>query len=416
MSTSSARRASAERASVHRASPRRARERLITGAFVRLAIADLAYFTAAGVGLLAIPVYVTGPIGSDEAGAGLAFGAFAVSALALRPLVGRWCDSWGRVPLMIGGGVLAAICLALTAQADSLAMVVAFRLVLGVAEAAFFVASMAVLVDIAPESRRGEALSYNSLGLYLGIALGPPLAELLIRAVGFAGAWYVAGGLALTAAAVAATIRETRPRGARRARGAEPRPPLIHRAAIAPGLGFLASVVAMGGFLALASLHAGAVGVGAISTPILVYGAVVIVGRIGFGWLMDRLPPLRLGAVALVAIAAGLVVAATVRTPIGILLGAALLAVGVVFSTPAFFAAIFATAGPAERGAASGTASAALDLGLGLGPMLLGVVASAAGTSWAFVTAAGVAIIGAVWTVSLARSTSAADRRHVAGA
>ena len=52
-------------------------------AFVLLAVADLGYFTCVGVSLLALPIYVTGPIGSDKAGAGLAFGSF----VAQRP----WC-------------------------------------------------------------------------------------------------------------------------------------------------------------------------------------------------------------------------------------------------------------------------------------------------------------------------------------
>ena len=63
----------------------------------------------------------------------------------------------------------------------------ALRLVLGVAEAAFFVASFAALADLAPPDRIGEALSYNSLGLYLGLALGPPLGEVVVRTAGFDG-------------------------------------------------------------------------------------------------------------------------------------------------------------------------------------------------------------------------------------
>ena len=44
--------------------------RLFTAAFVLLGVADLAYFTAVGVAIHGLPLYVTGPIGSDEAGAG----------------------------------------------------------------------------------------------------------------------------------------------------------------------------------------------------------------------------------------------------------------------------------------------------------------------------------------------------------
>ena len=61
-----------------------------------LAVADLAYFTCVGVALLLLPRWATGPVGSDEAGAGLAFGAFAITALVCRPFAGRLADRHGR--------------------------------------------------------------------------------------------------------------------------------------------------------------------------------------------------------------------------------------------------------------------------------------------------------------------------------
>ena len=149
-------------------------DRLLSAPFLRLALADLAYFTAAGVAIFALPLYVTGPLGSDEAAAGLAFGAFAVSALVFRPIAGRLSDRYGRRPLLVGGAALCALAMLLTAAVSSLALLIVLRVVLGVAEAAFFVASFAALADLAPASRLGEALSYNSLGLYLGLAAGPP--------------------------------------------------------------------------------------------------------------------------------------------------------------------------------------------------------------------------------------------------
>ena len=94
----------------------------------------------------------------------------------------------------------------------------------------------------------------------------------------------------------------------------------------------------------------------------------------------DRLPPLPLGAAC-----PGRDRGRPDRWPRcgrrrpGSLVGAALLGLGVSFSTPAFFSAIFATAGPSERGAASGTASACLDLGLGGGPIALGFTRRAPG-------------------------------------
>jgi predicted MFS family arabinose efflux permease len=373
--------------------------RLLTLPFLLLGIADLAYFTSVGVTVHTLPLYSTGPIGSDEAGAGLAFGAFGVTALICRPFAGRLSDTRGRIPLMVFGALLAALGMVLFPFVDSLAAVVLIRLLQGVAEAAFFVAGFALLADIAPPSRMGEALSYNSLGLYLGLALGPPLGEVLLEQWGFGTAWAGAAVLALLAAALTMLIVEPD-----RVADVDGHGLLIHRPAMAISLGFFTSLAAMGGFLTFASLHSEAIGMENSSLALLVYGLVVVVCRVVFAKVPDRLPSLPLGAASLVAIATGLLIAAAWQEPAGLLVGVVILALGVTFSTPAFFSAIFATASPSERGAASGTASAFIDLGLGFGPIALGLVASAQGIPWAFATGAAVALVGAVWTVSLTRA------------
>jgi predicted MFS family arabinose efflux permease len=373
-------------------------ERLVTAAFVRLTLADVAYFTATGVAIYTLPLWVTGPIGSDKSGAGLAFGAFAVSALILRPVAGRLADTRGRRPLLVGGALISAVGMLGTAYADNLVLVILLRLLLGVAEAAFFVASIAALADLAPPSRMGEATSYNSLGLYLGLAFGPPLAEMLISTAGFRAAWYGAAVLSLIAAVAAAGIKNLRSGVA-----AGGRIRLIYWKAVPPALGFFASVVAMGALFAFGALQANAVGLMPASTPLFVYGLVVVAGRLSLARFLDRLPALMLGAAALVIIAGGLMIMAFWSTPLGMALGAAVFALGVTLSTPAFFSAIFATAQPSERGAASGTASVFLDLAMGGGPMLLGLAAQAGGIPFAFGLAAAVALAGSGWILALSR-------------
>jgi predicted MFS family arabinose efflux permease len=377
--------------------------------FIGLGVADLCYFTAFGVTIFALPLYVTGPVGGGDALAGLAFGAFALSAFVLRPFVGRLSDIHGRRPFLVGGALLAATSVAALGLTENIVVIVAFRLLAGVAEAAFFVAGFAALADVAPPARLGEALSYNSLGLYLGIALGPPLGEILVHTYGFGLAWAGAATLAVLAAGLCLIVGETR---------AWPPtdgevPHLIHRPALPILVGFLASLLAMGGFLAFASLYGVHVGLANASLSLLVYGGVVVVCRIAFARVPDRLPPLTLGAAALGAIAAGLLLAAAWPSPPGLILGAAVAAVGVAFSTPAFFSAIFATAEPSQRGAASGTASAAIDIGLGLGPIGFGLVASWYGMPWAIGFGAAIAAAGALWTLTLQqRATLSMPRTH----
>ena len=165
----------------------------------------------------------------------------------------------------------------------------------------------------------------------------------------------------------------------------------------------------MGGFLAFATLHAKDIGMSNASLALLIYGSIVVVSRVAFARVPDRLPSLPLGAASLATMGVGLLVAATWQAPAGLVLGAAVMAIGITFSTPAFFSAIFATAKPSERGAAAGTATAFMDIGLGFGPIALGVVASAGGIPWAFAAGAGIAFAGAAWTAFLARPRPAPD-------
>lgn len=375
---------------------------LFTTAFIALGVADLAYFVSVGISIHTLPLYATGPIGSDEAGAGLAFGAFGVTALICRPIAGRLSDLHGRLPLLVAGALLAAVGMLLLPYVDTLAGVVAIRLLQGVAEAAFFVAGFALLADLAPPERLGEALSYNSLGLYLGLAFGPPLGEIVVETWGYSEAWWVAGALAVAAAIIVRWVPEVPPTDG------DGHGKLIHRPGIPASLGFFASLAAISGFLAFASLWSADVGLDNTSLALFVYGMVIVGCRIAFARVPDRYPSLPLATASLLAIAAGLAVLVAWQSSAGLLLGVVVMAVGVTFSTPAFFAAIFATATPAERGAAAGTASAFIDLGLGFGPIVLGLVAREQDLSWAFAVGCGIALVGAAWTALLARRVGVA--------
>lgn len=367
-------------------------QRLFTPAFVALTLSELAYFTASGmiVGLTAF--FVTGPLGADESGIALATAAFTVTTLALRPYAGRLSDRRGRRPLLIGGGALFSVVLLGHVLVTGMPALVALRLLLGVAEAFYFVAAFAALADLAPAGRTGEALSFNSLALYLGLALGPLLGELLVDLGGFPVAWVGGFVLGLAATGLAIALPET----AVRAEATEAGPTgIFHRHALGPGIALFAGTTAMSGYLLLVGPHAEDLGLDVWSLTFLLFGAVVVVLRLAFATLPDRVPPLRLGGLALGLAGAGLATIAISGGVVGLLAGTVLMAAGVAFMTPAFFAATFARVPAGERGAASGTMSFLIDLGFGVGPFLMGIVAAASGTPFAFVIGAGVALAGA---------------------
>lgn len=362
-----------------------------------LSLVDLAYFTGVGVMIPAVPLYAAGPLGADKAGVGLVVGAFSITALILRPYAGRLADRRGRRYLLAGGALAFALIVAAHVFATSLPVLIVLRLLLGAAEAFFFVAGFAMLADVAPAGRTGEALSFNSLALYLGVALGPFIGETLLALGGFSLAWAGGAGLGLTAAMLAATIPET---GTRTSADAGP-VPLFHRAAIGPGLGLLVVMGAMASFFAFVTLRARELGMDGSSGVLLLFGAIIVGCRIVFARLPDRVAPFRLGSFALGCCAGGLATIASVPGAAGLFGGAALVAVGVAFATPAFFNAVVQRVGAGERGAALGTMSLFIDLGFGGGPMLLGAVAGGAGIPAGFAVVAAIAVVASAATTYL---------------
>jgi MFS family permease len=371
-------------------------DRLFTPAFIALGLSELAYFTAAGLIIGVTPFFVTGPVGSDEAGLGIVAASFAITTLILRPFAGRLSDRRGRRPLLIGGAALVAVVMLAHLLTTDLAVLIGLRLLLGVAEAFYFVAGFAALADLAPPGRTGEALSFNSLALYLGLALGPLLGHLLLNAGGFEMAWI--GGFALAVVATLLALRIPETAQVADARNDADDAPLIHRAAVGPGLALFTGVAAMAGFLLLAGPHAEANGLDAWSLTFLLFGAIVVGLRLAFARLPDRVPPMRLAAIALAGCATGLTTMAAWPGIAGLLAGTALLAGGVAFMTPALFAAVFARVAPAERGSASGTATLFIDLGFGGGPLVVGFVAAGAGVPAAFAVGGAIALAGALGT------------------
>jgi MFS family permease len=374
-------------------------DRLFSQAFIALTASELAYFLAGGLLIGITPFFVLGPVEGDAAGLGLVFAAFSVTTLLLRPVAGRLADRRGRRPLLILGALLCAVVLLAHAVIDDLAVLIGLRLALGATEAIYFVAAIAALADLAPPGRAGEALSYNSLALYLGLAIGPVLGQGLVALGGFPVAWIGAAGLALLAGLLALRIPETSPSLGR----ATPSAPWIHRAAIAPGIALGLGVATMSAFFALGGPHAERIGLQAWSVTYLLFGGVVVAARLALARLPDRYPAIPVIVLALSLCGVGTLLTAVTPGVAGLLVGAGVLAVGVALLTPAVFAAIFAIVSPAERGVASGTASAFIDLGFGVGPLVVGSVAASLGIPAAFGLAAGVALAGSVATLLVPR-------------
>lgn len=369
--------------------------KLVTLRFVTVVAAGGAYFLSLGMLLPVVPLYISGPLGGSELAVGVIVGSFAVGAVVVRPLAGRLGDNLGRRVLVIAGGLIVAVSVLGYHLSAGMVGLFAARLVGGVGEAAFFVGAGTMVTDLAPASRRGEAISYWSIAVYGGLAFGPSLGETLLRGDRFALVWTVSAGLALLSAAIGCFTRETMPRSSVAAHEPRPEPaPLINRRALAPGAVLFLGMMGLAGFAAFVPLYVSEVDMDDSRGIFLLYGCTILVVRLLGARIPDRIGPVRAGLIATSTCAAGLAVIAVLHSSLGLYLGTFVLSLGMSLLYPAMLTLALVDVPERERGSAVGTISSFFDLSQGLGAAILGAAVALAGYRGAFLTSAVLALVG----------------------
>lgn len=365
---------------------------LVTPTFLVVMAATFAYFIAVGALAPTLPLFVEGPLDGTSVEVGLTIGAFAVSAVLLRPLVGSVGDRRGRNVLIIFGGVMVAVSVLGYVLVSSLQPLLLLRLLTGVGEAAFYVGAASVINDIAPEERRGEALSYFSLALFGGLAVGPVVGETALHVQGFDAAWILASSAAGVAGLLGLRVPDTRPEGA----SERDRTPLLHRAALLPGAVMAANIWGLATFTSFIPLYALEVGLDESRLFFVLYSAISLLIRSAGARLPDVLGPGRCARLALTLVGAGLALMGLWDEPAGLYVGTAIYSVGHALTFPALMTMAIRGAPASERGAVVGTFTMFFDAAFGLGAVSAGWFASFLGYEGSFVAAGFVAGAGLV--------------------
>ena len=367
----------------------RTRPTLLSPLFLMVMLSTFAYFVAVGMITPTLPRYVEGPLASGNFAVGVTVGAFALTAVLLRPFVGRVSDRRGRRLLIIGGGLVVGASIVGYDLADSLGPLLIARLLTGVGEAAFYVGAATVINDIAPDERRGEALSYFSLALFGGLAVGPLIGETILDAVDFTAVWWAAGASAAFAGIVGFFVTETRPEGA----GAGPMK-LINRGALLPGTVLGTNIWGLATFSAFIPLYVLQIGMGGSRFVFALNSAIIISIRLFGARLPDKLGPRLSSRLALNGVALGFAIMAMWADPVGLFVGTVFYSIGHALLFPALMTLAINQAPVSERGAVIGTFTSFFDLFFGIGAASAGVIATLVGYNGAFGIAGVVAVGG----------------------
>jgi MFS family permease len=363
---------------------------VVTAAFARLWVATFGAFASFGMVVLALPLYAKDELDASSVGVGIAMGAASVTSVAFSTLSGRFADRRGRRLVFIAGAIGMIACYLALALTPTMPAVVAIRLVAGAAEATFVVGVYTAVADIAPEARRGEAMSLVTLASYLGLTIGPVGADLVLGGSRFSLVWLVAAGLVVTALASIATLRETRP-DTESPPSAAWLPP---RSALRPGLLVLIAMAGFGGFAAFAALYARERGIDRPGLIFALFGGVIVLVRAFGRKLPDALGPKRILALSFVSLAAGLATIGAWQTSTGLIVGTIVFASGQALAYPSAVLLAMNASSTEERAAVVGSVGAFVDVALGLGAVVLGAVASVTGYAGSFLVASVIALSG----------------------
>lgn len=372
-----------------------------------LGLATCATFVGFQLLLSVVPLYAD-EVGGGSAGAGLATAAFMLSTVLTQIQMPRVLDRFGYRIVLATGLLLLGFPAFLYGVAGDTAPVLVVTLVRGIGFGIATVVFAAVVVELAPPERRGEALGLFGMAITLPTIFCNALGLWIVDHFGYGLVFFLGGlGPLLGLVAVAGVRidgpvgREDGESGAGFLAGLR-RGPLLRLFLL-----FSASTVAIGVIVTFLPLAAPGSGPFSAAAALLVVGLTSTVSRWWAGRLGDRHDPHVLLAPGLLTVALGMV-ALSGGGPV-LLVGAALFGAGFGLLQNSTLLLMMGRVSKAEYSLGSTLWNVSFDAGTGLGAFVFGFVVSAAGFSAAFYLSAGLLVVALV-LVPLDRYARASSR------
>lgn len=368
-------------------------ERAYTPRVLALFGAGIAYFSVAGLSFPVLPRLVEDELDGSRTDIGLAFGVFALGMLVVRPIAGAWSDRYGRRPLMILGALGIAVFQLLhvpAAETGELWVLLLVRIGTGAFSSVMYLAQATAATELPAAEHRDRVFATFSVAVFVGFALGPILGEWVLENHGFSWSFATASALALTSAAVAFTLPETKPETVQPANGLRD---LFHPIAARIGFVNLLIFITFMGFNAFIQPYSERFGVDQARWLLLTYSGTTLALRLVAGAVFERFRRRNIATFSHTLVAAGAVVLATAGSAGQLYVGAFVIAIGMAWNVPLLMLIAVDSASDAERSRAVATVTTFGDLANSGGALLLGVVADAIDYDGMYLVVAGAALL-----------------------
>jgi MFS family permease len=321
------------------------RPRLFTRPFVFCGLANLAQGVSFSL-FLHVPGFFH-RIGASDLEIGLLSGVTGVAAIAARPPIGHVMDTRGRRPVILIGNTLNVLSVGLYAGIEAVgAWLFVVRAIHGLAVAMLFTGLFTYAADCVPAQRRTQGLALFGVTGMLPIALGG-----LIGSRGFR---------------AALSQHDLRP------------------------LWWITFVfsIALASVFTFLKRYVDESGLGTVGSFFSAYSAAAIALRVFFGWLPDRVGPMRVLVPALASLATAFGLLALATGPLQVSVAGVMFGIGHGFTFPILFGIVVTRARDADRGSAMGIFTALFDTGVVVGGPVFGAAIALAGFPGMFAAAA----------------------------
>ena len=160
-----------------------ASEKIFTRDYILTFFAQSGYSFGNSALVPTLPIYLSG-LGSREEEIGILIGILSISSLFLRPLVGRALQRIPERSMLVWGALLSVLTSIAYQVASPFWPFLLARVLQGVGLAFFFTASHTLIANITPETRRGQGLGYFYLSMNIPFAVAPAVGVVLITRFG----------------------------------------------------------------------------------------------------------------------------------------------------------------------------------------------------------------------------------------
>jgi predicted MFS family arabinose efflux permease len=278
----------------------------------------------------------------------------------------------------------------------SVAILLVGRAILGGAES--FIITGATVWGLARVGAQntGKVIAWIGMAMFAAFAGGAPLGVALYNVGGFAA---VSAVTAITPFATLGFVTFLSPAEPTRQKSAGMLS--VARKIWLPGLGAALSSVGFGVIVSFGSLLFSVNAWNPVWLAFTAYAVALVVARLMFGHLPDRVGGAKVALVCVLVETAGLAMMGLASSAIPATIGAALTGFGYALVFPGLGVEAIRRAPPESRGLAMGAYTACLDLALGISGPVLGLVASGMGLAAVFLTSALVAIASSLIAIRL---------------